>query len=214
MGIQDRRERERLERRASIHRAAIQVYQEEGYHGTTMEKIARKAELSRATLYLYFKTKDDIFVERIVDQSDFFGDLLQGIYNGRGTLDTGIMEALWDGFKAFYRSDPITFNVTLYFHQSEMIRHLPKDLRLRLDRSGSRNYDLLCKIIAFAIQKGILMSCHPKTLAEVVWTTFLGIIHLENSKEAMARKNHLDITFDLAQKILSRGTSTKGVEPV
>jgi AcrR family transcriptional regulator len=31
-----------------------------------MEKIAETAELGRATLYLYFKTKDEIFIHAIL----------------------------------------------------------------------------------------------------------------------------------------------------
>ena len=40
VGIQERRKREKLERRDSILQAAVRVYMEEGYHATTMEKIA------------------------------------------------------------------------------------------------------------------------------------------------------------------------------
>ncbi|MBW1786607.1 MAG: helix-turn-helix transcriptional regulator [Deltaproteobacteria bacterium] len=83
MGIKERKKREKDERKASILNAAMQVYAEVGYHATTMEKIAARAELSRATLYLYFKTKDEIFVHAIVSRSDYFGDLLQYIYDHR-----------------------------------------------------------------------------------------------------------------------------------
>jgi AcrR family transcriptional regulator len=211
MGIEERRKREKIERRDLILRSAIQVYVAEGYHGTTMEKIAAKAELSRATLYLYFKTKDEIFVHAIVSLSDYFAELLEDVYKRRKTLGKNIMKDLWESFQKFYDKDPVTVNVTLYFHQSEMIRNLPQDLRLLLDRTGSRNYELLCKIIKHGINQGFFGKCNPKTLAEVVWTTFLGIIHLENSKKAMSRKTHLDVTWDLAYEILSKGIMSKGV---
>ena len=76
MGIKERREREKSERRESILKAAIRVYDKEGYHAITMEKIAEAAELSRATLYLYFKTKDEIFIHAILSSSDFFRERL------------------------------------------------------------------------------------------------------------------------------------------
>ena len=93
----------------------------------------------------------------------------------------------------------------LYFHQSEMIRNLPENLRFMLDRSGSRNYEFLSKIMAFGIEQGVFRDCSPKTLAEVVWTSFLGIIHLENSKQAMNRKIHLETTWRLAFEMFSKG---------
>ena len=210
MGIKERREREKNERRESILRAAIQVYDKEGYHAITMEKIAEEAELGRATLYLYFKTKDEIFIHAIVSYSDFFNQRLENLYAGRAEIKEKLLESLWFTFIEFYEKDRASFNATLYFHQSEMIRNLPENLRIMLDRSGSRNYAYLSKIMAYGIRQGVFRDCSPKTLAEVVWTSFLGIIHLENSKQAMSRKGHRAVTWKLALEMLSRGILKKG----
>ncbi len=209
MGIEERRKREKNERRDSILRAAIAVYKEEGYHAATMEKIADKAELSRATLYLYFKTKDEIFVNAIVSHSDYFGNLLEELYGERESIKDNLIKELWRQFQKFYKRDPVAFSATLYFHQGEMLRRLPDNLRDLFDRSGSRNYELLCKIMDYGIKKGYFMECNAKTLAEFVWTSFLGIIHLENSKEAMSRKTHHEMTWDLAFRILEKGICKK-----
>ena len=205
MGIKERRQREKIERRESILHAAIQVYEQEGYHAITMEKIAEKAELGRATLYLYFKTKDEIFVHAIASYSDFFRKRLENLYEHRAERKADILKCLWCTFIEFYEKDPALFNATLYFHQREMLRNLPDNLRLMLDRSGSRNYEFLSKIMAYGIEQSIFRDCSIKTLAEVVWTSFLGIIHLENSKQAMSRKSHLETTWHLALEMLSRG---------
>jgi len=205
VGIPERRERERSERRDSILQAAVQVYMEEGYHATTMEKIAETAELSRATLYLYFKTKDEIFVQAIIRQSEFLAGLLEGLYLRRKEIGEDLLRELWDSFKTFYSMDPSIINVTLYFHQSQMLRSLPDSLRLDLDRSGSLNYSWMCKIMAYGIRKGLFRKCNEKTLAEFIWTSFLGIVHLENSKMAMGRKTHLQETWSLGMSILEEG---------
>jgi len=205
MGIKDRRERERESRKEAIFRAAMDVYLKEGYHSVTMEKIAESSELSRATLYLYFNTKDEIFVHGIVNRSQFFGDLLEKILERRSETGRDILGELWQGFKEFYNKDPATFDATLYFHQGDMLRNLPGDLRSLLDQSGSRNYKLLCAIMAFGVEQGFFTPCDPRTLAEVVWSAFLGIVHLENSKAAMNRKAHMGITWDLAQRVLAEG---------
>lgn len=205
MGIKERREREKSERRELIFKAAIQVYSNEGYHAVTMEKIAEAAELSRATLYLYFKTKDEIYIHAILSYSDFFRKRLEKLYAVRADLKEKLLDSLWLTFIEFYENDRESFNATLYFHQSEMIRNLPENLRLRLDHSGSRNYEYLSKIMDYGIEQGVFRDCSAKTLAEVVWTSFLGIIHLENSKRAMSRKDHLQVTWKMALEMLSRG---------
>ncbi len=205
VGIKERREREKSERRDSILKAAVQVYMEKGYHATTMEKIADTAELSRATLYLYFKTKDEIFVRAIVRQSEFFAGLLEDLYSRREEAEEFLVRELWERFKSFYCLNPSIINITLYFHQSQMLKSLPDSLRSELDRSGSLNYSWMCKITAYGICKGLFRECHEKTLAEFIWTSFLGIVHLENSKSAMGRRTHLNETWALGLSILERG---------
>jgi len=62
MGVSERKEREKQARRDEILGAARRVFQESGYHATTMDRIAREVELSKAALYFYFRSKDDLFL--------------------------------------------------------------------------------------------------------------------------------------------------------
>lgn len=62
MGVRERRKRERSERREQILEAAEQVFLERGLGGATMEEVASRAELSKGTLYLYFKSKDELYL--------------------------------------------------------------------------------------------------------------------------------------------------------
>jgi len=205
MGIEARRKRERLERRNAILRAAIEAYEHEGYYATTMDKIAEIAEFSRATLYLYFKTKDEIFVHAIVSRSDYFADLLEDLYKRRKSVRDHLIDELWWIFKKYYDEEPASFSAILYFHQSEMVRNLSEPLRLLIYRSGARNVSLMHKIAAYGIKEGLFRKCNPKTLAEVIWTSFLGIVQLENSKAILSRKTHMEITRDLAVEVLKKG---------
>jgi len=210
MGIVERREREKKNRQELAINAAMELYNEEGYHAITMEKIAERSELSRAALYLYFKTKDEIFVSAIVACTNFFGDILQEIYDRRKTIKKRLLEEMWEAFRMFYEKDPVTFNASLYFHQSEINRNLSEGLRERLYESGSRVVRLQQKIIKYGVEEGIFIKCNPMTLAEVIWACFFGITQLERSKQVASRKNHLDITRDLAIKVLARGIIRKG----
>ncbi len=45
----------------------------------------------------------------------------------------------------------------------------------------------------------------PGTLAEVIWASFLGIVHLEHSKKAMGKKSHFGQSCALALKALKQG---------
>ncbi len=60
MGIAERKEREKQQRKEEIVQAAEKVFFSKGFEQSTMDDIAGEAELSKGTLYLYFKSKDDI----------------------------------------------------------------------------------------------------------------------------------------------------------
>ncbi len=204
MGIAERREREKRGRHELATNAAMDLYNEEGYHSITMEKIAERSELSRAALYLYFKTKDEIFISAIVDHTAYFEEILQQVYDSRESIGKNLLENMWACFRTFYQTDPVLFNASLYFHQSEIIRNLSEELRVRLYESGSRVVRLQHQIIKYGVDKGIFIQCNPMTLSEVIWSCFLGITQLENGKQVVSGKNHLDMTQDLAIKILGK----------
>lgn len=63
MGIEERRQRERALRRASILDAAWTVAEERGYAGFSLERVAAQAEIGRATVYSYFDSLEDLLVE-------------------------------------------------------------------------------------------------------------------------------------------------------
>jgi AcrR family transcriptional regulator len=52
----------RESRRQQILQAALRCFSRDGFHATTTADIVRESGVSQGTLYLYFKTKDDIIV--------------------------------------------------------------------------------------------------------------------------------------------------------
>lgn len=64
---QERRQQQKEERHSGIVEAAERVFSARGMGYTTMDQIAREAGVSKGTLYLYFKNKDEIFLTMSVD---------------------------------------------------------------------------------------------------------------------------------------------------
>jgi AcrR family transcriptional regulator len=60
MGIIERKERDKQEMRKLILDTAMNLFLEEGFQNVSIRKIADKMEYSPATLYLYFKERDEI----------------------------------------------------------------------------------------------------------------------------------------------------------
>lgn len=60
MGIPERKERERQQKRNLILDSAEKLFFSQGFGGTSMEEIAKEAEYSKGTIYLYFKSKEEL----------------------------------------------------------------------------------------------------------------------------------------------------------
>ena len=49
--------------KAIVLRAALNLIAEQGFHGTSMSKVAKEAKISAATIYHYFEGKDELIIE-------------------------------------------------------------------------------------------------------------------------------------------------------
>jgi len=67
-----RRERERLRQRREMLEAALELFSEKGYHNVSMHEIAARAEFAIGTLYKFFKNKEDLYRELLLDQAEKF----------------------------------------------------------------------------------------------------------------------------------------------
>lgn len=66
MAIRSRKEREKEQRRKEIIDTAEKLFFERGYDHVSMNDIAKDVELNKATLYLYFNNKEDLFFAAVL----------------------------------------------------------------------------------------------------------------------------------------------------
>lgn len=63
------RERKKKASEEKITSSAREIFLKKGYHDTTMEEIAAKADMGVGTLYNYFKSKAEIFISIMTQES-------------------------------------------------------------------------------------------------------------------------------------------------
>ncbi len=60
------------EKKNLIINAAANLFQRYGYSKTSLEDIARDASLGKGTIYYYFSSKEDIFIEVVIKHAELF----------------------------------------------------------------------------------------------------------------------------------------------
>lgn len=86
MGIQERKKREKEERQESILDSAKELFYSQGFHDTTMAQIAKSAELAKGTLYLYFKSKEELAATIIYRTLQGFHEFIKAKLKGNSGL--------------------------------------------------------------------------------------------------------------------------------
>jgi|GEM_PF-1241953 len=72
MGVKERKERERLSRSNDILEAARRVFETKGFLKTTLQDVAKEAEISVGLIYRYFRSKEDIFASLALKGAERF----------------------------------------------------------------------------------------------------------------------------------------------
>ena len=79
------RRRARDEKREAVLRTAVQLFLEQGYHGTTLNDVAERLNVTKPALYNYFGGKDEILYECWAIGQERVDDCLDEIASGGGT---------------------------------------------------------------------------------------------------------------------------------
>lgn len=193
MGIPERRQREKEQRRSQIMNAAQKVFSSKGYSAATMDEIAQEAELSRGTLYLYFRGKDEVHREIVSNGMGILFDLIKmGVdENASGMAKLGV---IWDTVIRFGKEYADYFDAFIHYQTREVDIDSQREMEAWLKRYKIIGF--LVKTIEEGMADGsIRQDMNPSTLALLFWTQITGAIQLTRFKKALIR-NLLKIQAD------------------
>ncbi|MGD8292271.1 MAG: TetR/AcrR family transcriptional regulator [Desulfobacterales bacterium] len=186
--------------------AAKRVFSEKGYSKSTMEDIAREAELSPGTLYLYFKNKDELYASLSLRILQYLNIRLEDVKKEPDIEShhkiAAIKEALFD----VYQFDPMILINMFHLQSSETLRNLSSPLLENITELSRNSLAILSEIFKDDSGKDIFTSHHPTAIADIVWSLFTGVVLWEESKRMIDNeKDFLKQTLDVAFEIFTRG---------
>jgi AcrR family transcriptional regulator len=206
MGIQERKRREREQRRQQIVSAARKVFSNKGFTKTTMEDIAREAELSPGTLYLYFKNKDELYASLSVEVLEHLYHELRRVYTKKAQDPKVRINHLKQRLYKVYELDPLILLNLFHLQSSEILKNLEPPLLTTISDLSKKSLGIISKIFAEGIENRVFIEKHPEALSDVMWALFSGVVLWEESKRIISNKRGATSpAFDTAFEIFSRG---------
>lgn len=184
MGVKERREREREARRTSVLDATRSLVRERGFNGTTTRQIAEQCELSEATLFWYFKSKDEIFVSLLFEGIAFMNNGLEAIRADEASPKEKLSR-LWSFFSEVRSRHPEYFHVFSYLGHPESTSAVTEEVKQEIARRSGDNFRLFTDLI-----EEMLGSDNTRLVADLLWGSFVGLMVLRDSRLNLGARPH------------------------
>lgn len=156
----DRKQQREAKRRAVLQ-AAAQLFNERGFHATSLDDIAARLHVSKPTLYYYVKNKDEILLQCVSQGLEM---MLEGIEASR-TAGGKAIDQLMTCMQVYARIVTMDFGMCLIRVGDEQ---LPLDSRKELRRLKSAIDQEFRRLVAEGVREGSLQPCDPKMTAFVI----------------------------------------------
>jgi len=192
MTLVERRAREREARRRSILDAARDTFLEQGIAATTMDDIARRAELSKGTLYLYFRSKDEMCFALLLEASEALVRAMQGaVVPDRHPLEQLRQMAIT--YYRFYLSQPDYFRFMFVVEHQPYRGRVSEELLEQWAVMGRLGVQVLADILQRGQEQGLIRPLDPWQTAVAFWSAVTGTIVIPSQEVRWVFLGRLDL---------------------
>ena len=164
--LSDRKKEERILRKKRIVQGALKVFNDLGIEKTTMDEIALESGFGKATLYYYFPSKDEVFVE-IMESG--WKKLWEGI-ESKIVEERGPKEKFMGIVKEM--SEIVTRNKILYGFLFTAPNYIHDTQKQTWKTYQERLYSILQSIIEEGIKKKEFVDLNPGLLMKAIGGLF------------------------------------------
>ncbi len=209
MGIYERKQREKEQRKIEIISAARTVFSNKGFNSATMEEIASEAELSPGTLYLYFKNKEELHTSLSIELLKHLADEIQMVVSQDISVEEKI-EKFYDVFIDVYEYDPNILINLFHLQSGETLQNLSDEVLQQIKNYSAMAHGAIIDVVRVGIEQGVFIDENPVALADILWASYAGIVLWVDSKRLLNnQKDFVKPTLKTAFKIIGKGLKKK-----
>lgn len=220
MGTSERKEREKERKKALILESAEKIILDKGLDLLNMDEVAELAEVSKGSLYHYFKNKNDLVLGICNKATHLLSKEISQVLT-KDLPGIEMIYAMGATFLHFVDSHPEFFRAMRFFdnlndqhdvEDSEFIHSCQENME--------RSFTSMVRAIQIGMQDGSINSGYkPKELALLLWSTSQGMVnmaylHHNTPHFQLLEKNKVDLKtlFGQYMKLIGQGMAGEGVQ--
>ncbi len=187
MSVAEKREREKRQRYNEILDAAETIFFSKGVDPATMDQIAEAANVSKGTLYLYFKSKEEVYGGVCARGMEIMLDRFRQATTGDAPgIDK--VESVGRAYFQFMHDFPSYFNSMMHFNSRHGDISDPESQAAKTSDIGRSCNQVVIDAIAEGIADGSIRGdLDPVKTGYILWGTATGIAMIVAQKGEMVR---------------------------
>ncbi|HEY4179709.1 MAG TPA: TetR/AcrR family transcriptional regulator [Kofleriaceae bacterium] len=171
---QERKAQERQARRRRIQEAARTVFTERGYAGASIELIARAAQLSVGAIYLYFRSKEDLYVSLIEDALTVF-DVEMAQVRTTSEVSSRLKDT-WSLLVRWAEKDAEGPRILRLLAQPAIRPQLSDEVVATVSAGIARVQDHIGACVADGIHANVYRQVNAREIADLAWSVLCGAL--------------------------------------
>ena len=151
--------------RQLLLKKALTVFSKKGYAATTLEDIAREAEVTRGAIYWHFGSKAELYNTLVREYSDRGNAIVQQAASEGGTLIEILRRVFIRQLQAIEDDRDLRALMELYLFKTGLVPELEEGRQQQIE-SGAGLIEMIAGIMGQGIELGLLRSdVDPKDMA-------------------------------------------------
>jgi AcrR family transcriptional regulator len=186
-------------RRSTILEAARAVFARHGFAATTMDLIAKEADVAKGTLYLYYRSKVAIYTAAVVSGLEELTSETVRVSSASKPLRT-VLRAFFETRRTFFEKNIDFFRI--YSREAGNLGQGAAEIRREFERLQDAQVDALQKAIAAAARSGEIRRVNSRSAALAAFDLSHGVV-VRRLRGTGSAERELDVALDLLWKGLA-----------
>jgi AcrR family transcriptional regulator len=179
-----------------IYQAAIKVVNSDGFQGSSMSKIAKEANVSAATIYLYFENKDDMIKKLFIHLKSKMG---HSYFSEESDLSSskGTFRTIWINHYQYVMENLEEYNFLENFSNCPLIERIEDENKVDYCPTFESLFDK-------SKSNGLIMNMNNDLIFSLLFSPINYLVKKSKSTGKMLNTNELIEVFEASWRAISK----------